>query len=62
MKTPDHDYELHLGSTAKPGIQKLQHSARHLGALSRRIPLFLRIPKSFRVPLSLRKIEAGQVK
>ena len=22
MKTPDHDYELHLGSTAKPGIQK----------------------------------------
>jgi hypothetical protein len=22
MKTPDHDYELHLGSTAKPDIQK----------------------------------------
>ena len=22
MKTPDHDYELHLGSMAKPGIQK----------------------------------------
>jgi MFS family permease len=23
MKTPDHDYELHSGGTAKPGIQKL---------------------------------------
>jgi len=22
MKTPDHDYELHLDGTAKPGIQK----------------------------------------
>jgi len=23
MKTPDRDYELHLGGTAKPGIQKV---------------------------------------
>jgi hypothetical protein len=39
MKTPDHDYELHLGSTAKPGIQKLQHSARHLGAVAPDTPI-----------------------
>jgi hypothetical protein len=32
MKTPDHDYEVHLGGTAKPGIQKLSIAAVTSGA------------------------------
>ena len=38
MKTPDHDYKLHLGSTAKPGIQKTldyRSNLRNLGGRPR---------------------------